>query len=237
LGEITAERLAELEAQVAADPAAAGCGALAELHRRAGRLTDAERVLRAGLRRNASSLEARALLALVLTDLGRAADARRELESIAASLRVPQIDTPQAVAADSLSDAELDDAFEQAETDAEQLIDPNRVAQEAILHADSGAAEGLREDSARGLREDSVGGLRENSADGPLGTGQAFVTETMARLLDRQGDARGAARIRAALAAEMPPPRRDQRLARVQRRTRTVAVLERWLANLRRDWA
>jgi hypothetical protein len=132
----------------------------------------------------------------------------------------------RAAAPDSLSDAELDDAFEQAETDAEQLIDPNRVAQEAILHADSGAAEGLRVDSA----------------EGPLGPGQAFLTETMANLLDRQGDARGAARIRAALAAEASPrreapPRRDQHLARVQRRTRTVAVLERWLANLRRDWA
>ena len=101
-----------------------------------------------------------------------------------------------------------------------QLIDPNRVAAEAILQADSGAADGLRED---------VG-------EPAYAPGQAFVTETMARLLDRQGDARGAARIRAALAAENPPPR-DERRMRVQQRARTIAVLERWLANLRRDWA
>jgi hypothetical protein len=58
----------------------------------------------------------------------------------------------------------------------------------------------------------------------------------MARLLDRQGDARGAARIRAALAAESPPPPERRRL-RTRQRAHTVAILERWLANLRRDWA
>jgi tetratricopeptide (TPR) repeat protein len=217
LGEITAERLAELEARVAADPAAPCFGALAEVHRRAGRLSEAERVLRDGLMADPSSLEARALLSLVLSDQGRAAEALGELERIAASLL-----SAQGIAAESgaLSDAELDHAFAEAETDAEQLIDPNRVAAEAILHADTGAGEGLREDGG----------------DGAFQTGQAFVTETMARLLDRQGDARGAARIRAALAAE-PPPRRDLRHARARRRARTVAVLERWLTNLRRDWA
>jgi len=220
LGEITAERLAELEARVAADPGAACFGALAEVHRRAGRLAEAERVLRDALLGDAASLEARALLALVLSDQGRTAEARAELERIAATRLAGQGIESRAVESAALSDAELDDAFAEAETDAEQLIDPNRVAQEAILHADSGAGEGLREDAAEAL----------------AAPGQAFVTETMARLLDRQGDARGAARIRAALAAETPP-RRDPRLLRAQRRSRTVAVLERWLANLRRDWA
>jgi hypothetical protein len=224
LGEITAERLAELEARVAADPAAACFGALAEVHRRAGRLSEAERVLRDALLAVPTSLEARALLALVLTDQGRPSEAHGELARIAATLLTGQVSGPgieaRAAEPSALSDAELDDAFAEAETDAEQLIDPNRVAQEAILHADSGAGEGLREEGA----------------EGPVAPGQAFVTETMARLLDRQGDARGAARIRAALAAETPP-RREPRLLRAQRRTRTVAVLERWLANLRRDWA
>lgn len=220
MGEITAERLAELEARVAADPGAPCFGALAEVHRRAGRLSEAERVLRDGLMAIPTSLEARALLALVLSDQGRPAEAHSELERIASTLLSAQDIAARAAASGALSDAELDDAFAEAETDAEQLIDPNRVAAEAILHADSGAGEGLREDGGEGAQ----------------GTGQAFVTETMARLLDRQGDARGAARIRAALAAEVPP-RRDLRLARAQRRTRTVVVLERWLANLRRDWA
>jgi hypothetical protein len=220
VGEIAAERLAELEARAADDPGGACSGALAEVHRRAGRLSEAERVLRDGLMSNPESAELRALLALVLGDQGRAPEARGELLRIAAKRLDAEGLAGRVAPASALSDAELDHAFELAETDAEQLIDPNRVAQEAILHADSGAAEGLR----------------EHAAEAPFGTGQAFVTETMARLLDRQGDARGAARIRAALAAESPP-RRDLRLSHAQRRMRTVAVLERWLANLRRDWA
>lgn len=236
MGEIAAERLAELEARAADDPGGACSGALAEVHRRAGRLSEAERVLRDGLMSNPESAELRALLALVLGEQGRAPEARSELLRIAAKRLDAEGLDARVEPASALSDAELDDAFELAETDAEQLIDPNRVAQEAILHADSGAAEGLREDAAEALREDAAERLREDGADAPFGTGQAFVTETMARLLDRQGDARGAARIRAALAAESPP-RRDLRLSRAQRRMRTVAVLERWLANLRRDWA
>ena len=87
---------------------------------------------------------------------------------------------------------------------ATQLIDPNRVAAEAILQADAGAAEGLREDAAE-------------SAYAP---GRSFVTETMARLLDRQGDARGAARIRAALSAETPAAARSATGARAARASR-----------------
>jgi hypothetical protein len=217
LAESEAERLSELQARVARDPAAAGFAALAELHRRARRYTDAERVLRAGLARRGDADEARALLALVLWDQGREADARAELARVAARALGAGA---AAASGEALSEAELDVAFAEAETDAEALIDPNRVAAEAILQADAGAAEGLREDSG----------------EPAYGAGQAFVTETMARLLDHQGDARGAARIRAALAAEIPPAR-DQRRVRAQQRARTVAVLERWLANLRRDWA
>jgi hypothetical protein len=216
LAEIEGERLAELQARVAEDPAASGFTALAELHRRARRFHEAERVLRAGLEHRADASDAHALLALVLWDQGREDEARGELSRVGARILAARA----VAAADAVSEAELDVAFEAAETDAEQLIDPNRVAAEAILHADSGAAEGLREDSG----------------DPPYAPGQAFVTETMARLLDRQGDARGAARIRAVLAAESPPPRERRRL-RSRQRAHTVAILERWLANLRRDWA
>ncbi|HVH20159.1 MAG TPA: hypothetical protein VNF72_17840 [Myxococcota bacterium] len=212
MAEIEKERLSELQARVAEDPAAPGFTALAELHRRARRFHEAERVLRAGLEHRADASDAHALLALVLWDQGREDEARGELSRVGARILATRAATAEAV-----SEAELDVAFEEAETDAEQLIDPNRVAAEAILHADSAAAEGLREDYG----------------DPP---GQAFVTETMARLLDRQGDARGAARIRAVLAAESPPPRERRRL-RSRQRAYTVAILERWLANLRRDWA
>jgi hypothetical protein len=217
LAETEAQRLAELRSLVARDPGAPGFSALAELHRRSRRFAEAERVLRAGLGRRPDDVPARSLLALVLWDQGRDADARSELMRVAAGL-VPAEETP--APAGAVSEAELDHAFAEAETDAEELIDPNRVAAEAILHADAGAAEGLREDGA----------------EPAYGSGQAFVTETMARLLDRQGDARGAARIRAVLTAEDAAPG-EQRRERVARRARSVAVLERWLANLRRDWA
>lgn len=216
MAEIERERLSELQARVAEDPAAPGFTALAELHRRARRFHEAERVLRAGLEHRADASDAHALLALVLWDQGREDEARGELSRVGARI----LATRAATAAETVSEAELDVAFEEAETDAEQLIDPNRVAAEAILHADSGATEGLREDYG----------------DPPDTPGQAFVTETMARLLDRQGDARGAARIRAVLAAESPPPR-ERRRQRSRQRAHAVAILERWLANLRRDWA
>jgi hypothetical protein len=217
LAETEAQRLSELRSLVARDPAVPGFATLAELHRRARRFAEAERVLHAGLGRRPDDLAARALLALVLWDQGRDADARAELSRVASAL-VPE--AAASAASGAVSEAELDHAFAEAETDAEQLIDPNRVAAEAILQADAGAAEGLREDSA----------------EPAYAAGQAFVTETMARLLDRQGDARGAARIRAALTAEESAPS-EQRRAREKRRARSLAVLERWLANLRRDWA
>jgi hypothetical protein len=220
LGEITAERLAELEARVADDPAASCFGALAEVHRRAGRLAEAERVLRDGISVRPSAREERGLLALVLWDQGREDEAREQLARLGVALLTGEGIAASPAPDAALSDDEIETAFAEAETDAEQMIDPDRVAAEAILRADGGAAEGLREDTG----------------EPAYTTGQAFVTETMARLLDRQGDARGAARIRAALSAESPA-RRDTPHPRAQRRARTVAVLERWLTNLRRDWA
>lgn len=220
MAEIEAERVSELQAKVAADPAAPGFVALAEIHRRARRLAEAERVLRGGLARHSDDGEARALLALVLWDQGRIDDARAELARVGAKALAARGTAAVLAGEAALSEAELDVAFAEAETDAEALIDPNRVAAEAILHADAGASEGLREDG-------------ESAYTPP---GQAFVTETMARLLDRQGDARSAARIRAALAVESPPPQ-TLRVAHARPRARTLAVLERWLANLRRDWA
>jgi hypothetical protein len=217
------ERMAELAAQVAADPGAPGFALLAELHRRAGRRADAEQVLRAGLAASPDDHAARALLALVLGDARRGPEARAELvrvgERLVTAYELARVPAPSD-AASALSEDELEDAFAQAETDQEQLIDPNRVAAEAILHADAGAADGLHEDAAE-------------SAYVP---GQTFVTETMARLLDRQGDAVGAARIRAALAAETPRES-ELRPARAHRRRQTVAKLERWLSNLRSHWA
>lgn len=110
------------------------------------------------------------------------------------------------------SEGEFERAFEAAEPELEAMITPDRVAEEATLRAD---------------------GLY--AAASPLETG-AFTTRTMAELLERQGDASGAARIRATLEAARPAPDAHPSAApqRAARRERAIPVLERWLANARR---
>lgn len=215
---------AELEAAIESDPGAPGFAALAELHRRAGRLREAEQVARRGLERS-DTVEGRLVLALALLEQGREDDARRELvrllgDRLAASgfsFKEREDDARDT----GLSDDELEVAFHQAETDAERLITPNRVAEEALAYVDAGAVEGLDE--------------------GVLEPGSAFATATMAELLARQGDARGAERIRASLERKPRPaspasPARadaDRDSGERTRRERRVARLERWLANIR----
>jgi hypothetical protein len=214
------ERIAQLERAWQADPNGEGFAPLAELYRRAGRLSEAAKVVRQGLARSPRSLEGRAVLMLVLADAGQADEARRLLESWAgASLdagyaqraereRRPSDAPPQRdeIAAD-VSDLELERAFEAAEPELDRMITPDSVAEEAALFADG--PEALRS---------------------PLESSGAFATRTMAELLERQGDRRGAARIRAALGdaepAEAPQP--------ADSNVHTIAVLERWLENVRR---
>jgi hypothetical protein len=122
-----------------------------------------------------------------------------------------------------LSEAELDLAFDRAETDADELIDPNRVAAAAVAHVDAGADDGLD----------------EGSAPDALAIGGAFATASMAELLERQGDESGASRIRAALGAPAAP--RAGQASRAghgtARRQQWIDTLERWLGNLRGDRA
>ena len=109
-------------------------------------------------------------------------------------------------AARSITDDELELAFADAEPELEQMRDADDVAQEAMLEADRA--------------------LEAEGAVAPDEVGENFATETMANLLERQGDESGAERIRAALvpAAEAPAP---------SRRVDALATLERWLENLR----
>ncbi|MGH0030000.1 MAG: hypothetical protein ACQGVC_09430 [Myxococcota bacterium] len=220
-------QLAGLEASVEADPGAHAFPALAELHRRGGRLQEAERVAREGLARKPERVEGRLVLALVLLDQGRDADARDQLEGLTpAMLAAAGVTAPEHAAVldadDSLSEGELEAAFQQAETDAEQLITPDRVAAEAVAHVDAGAADGYEEAAAEPVGVES---------------GSAFVTASMAELLERQGDESGAERIRAALASSAPAPVApsvDEAKA-PSRRQKQIATLERWLANIRGD--
>jgi hypothetical protein len=194
-----------LEAGAASDPSL--LPALAEAHRRAGRPAQAERVARRGLERDPHALRLRVALALALLDQRRSDAAREVLEPVFGAEAGPQ--RPPDV-----SEQELEEAFAQAEPEADQLIDANRVAEQALLHTELGPADEIA----------------------PTGPSGAFATRTMAELLERQGDRAGAARIRARLAGRPEPARAQPTTATgAERRRRVVAELERWLANIRME--
>jgi tetratricopeptide (TPR) repeat protein len=189
--------IARLEARAAADGAA-----LAEAQRRAGRPAEAERLARSGLARDPRSPRLRIALALALLDQRRADAAREELErALSAASELPA----------ELSEQELEAAFERAEPEAEQMIDADRVAEQALREAELGPADEI---SPRG------------AADSP------FATRTMAELLERQGDRAGAQRIRSRLERTREAP---ADAGAKDPRGRVVRELERWLANLRME--
>jgi len=100
---------------------------------------------------------------------------------------------------------ELESAFAVAEPEIAQMITPDSIAEEAALRADPAPDE-----------------------RSPLASTGAFATRTMAELLERQGDRRGAARIRAALGEP------EAREATAPDNAAAIAALERWLENVRR---
>jgi hypothetical protein len=155
-------------------------------------LRDAQRLTR---------LEQAVQRALELLAAQRADDARSELERAVASA--------QADSRDEVTDLELDRAFDRAEPVADEVVDADRVAREAILAID---------------RE-----LVEERSETPT----AFATSTMAELLERQGDLDGARRIREALARREPRRETAPRLRPRPDRARVLATLEQWLANVR----
>jgi tetratricopeptide (TPR) repeat protein len=221
LNGISDERLAALERAVDQDPGAPGFAALAEAHRRAGRLGAAERVARRGLERDPEARDGRLALGLALIDQGRGREARSLLAQLLDDA-VSALAAPAAPAHGALSEAELDMAFDRAETDMGELIDPDRVAAAAVAHVDAGADDGLDEGAARE----------------PLPIGGAFATETMAELLERQGDRSGASRIRAALGSPPAPAGHASRAGHAPAsRQQWIDTLERWLGNLRGDRA
>lgn len=204
-----------LEAAVRADPGAPGFAALAELYRRGARLDDAERVVRSGLECRPEAREGRVVLALVLLDRGRPDEARAVLEPLAEEA----FDRARGDEIGGMSDAELERAFEAAEPDADALIDPDRVAREAVEWVD---AVGVDSASPHHLA-------------GEIGAGGTFATRTMAALLERQGDADGAEQIRAALggSAGRSSAVSDGARPDAVQREHVIQVLESWLGNLR----
>jgi tetratricopeptide (TPR) repeat protein len=218
VADASAEKLARLEAAVRADPGDVAFPALAELYRRAGRLKEAEGVVREGLERAPKVREGHVVLGLTLLNQGRYDDALAAFESVAADVVASAGGDAVAPVDSGPSDVELDQAFEQAAPDEELLVTPDRVAEEAVERVDAAAEQ-----------------LAEKATADEIGTGGTFVTRTMADVLERQGDWTGAAQIRAALAesgatadpaAAVEDPEEAWRL-------QTIAVLESWLQNLR----
>jgi tetratricopeptide (TPR) repeat protein len=218
--QIATGEIARLEALLGADPGSAAFPALAEANRRAGRLEEAERVAREGLRRRPELFAGRVALALALLDLGRVEDARAELERVLEDVpdhplaldvlaRSGAAAAPDSLAA--LADDEIDGAFDDAETSLAELVDANEVAARAVRAADL----------------DEPEGVIHAIPDSP------FATRTVAELLDRQGHGDEAAAIRRELTYRAE--RTDAPVASDSRREQLIATLERWLENLRSD--
>lgn len=232
-----AEEIARLERLAAelADPLV--FPALAEAHRRAGRPDEAERVAREGLARHPDLIAGRVALGLALLDAGRFDEARGELQRVLAdvpdhvlaihALEHTEIGGPDVEELESepveeiplgaLADGEVEDALASAVPDPEETIDADRIAQEAMREANLEHPEGLL-----------------THPESP------FATRTLAELLERQGDARGAEAIRARLRSRRPTPAEATSAAEAEgrgRRAEWIATLERWLENLRRGRA
>lgn len=244
-----------LEAAVAEDPGGAQFGVLAEAYRRAGRHEDARRVAVAGLALRPDDTAGRLALGLTLLDLGEPAAARYELERAMETVTDPL--PSEGIAASEIDD-ELEAAFADAESVAEEMLDANQIAAQAMIQSELDEPEGFALEEAEAFEP------AEESFE--LGEAPAFATETMARLLTEQGDTQGAEAIRERLGelepmdAAMVPG--DASLSRqveeapalaiadepyamgaidtndaASERGRILATLETWLANLQRNRA
>lgn len=182
----------------------------ATAHLRAGRLAEAERELRARLDQAEEWTQGVSLLALVLLEQGRIAEARQLLDDWAGGDEVEvasaPIDSGETFDAD-VSERELDSAFEAAETDPDEVFDADAIAQRAMRAADFELEELATRDSM-------------------------YATQTMAGLLEQQGDERGASRIRAMTAPGDSGATASAATA-PSRKNETIEELERWLVNLR----
>ena len=156
--------------------------------------------LERALRADAGGNALAAVILRALGEPGRMGELCRHLEVWADGAL--ELAAPEPIA--SVDDGELERAFAAAEPEIAQMITPDTIAEEATLFVDS---------------------AEEQS---PLASSGAFATRTMAELLERQGDRRGAARIRAALGE---PEAQD---GSTPDHAAVIAVLERWLENVRR---
>jgi hypothetical protein len=221
-GENTLEQLVAL---VDANPASPVFPALAATYRLMGQLDEARRVAEAGLEAAPETAGGRVVLALTLLDLGQVDGARQQLNRGLRSLQV----TPAAQPAETpLEDVEIDRAFESAEARPDEMLDTSKVVEETLRREELDRPEG-----------------------GLSSLPPSFATRTMADLLENQGDAIEAERIRASLgddaleseldAAQVPADvESDVASAGLRdglQRGAIITTLETWLDNLRRGVA
>lgn len=119
-----------------------------------------------------------------------------------------------AAAAGDLGDDEIDEAFAAAEPQVDEMISPNRMAEQVLLdHApvDVNEADAVDHDEPDARAEHELDEVAGESAANEIGAASPlFRTATMAELLARQGDAAGAEAIRRELsdrqvAGDLPP--------------------------------
>ncbi len=181
---------------------------LAEGHRRAGLLDQAEQLVRSGLDEHPDCAEGALVLALVLLDQSRDGVARRVILDWAdTNLGVEvtdQSDSDETFGAE-VSDGELEMAFESAETDRDEVIDADSIAQQAVSEAEL------------------------EPADEFVSADSSFATRTVADLFAQQGDEPRASRIR----AMMDSSASDAAVKTSGRSAREIERLERWLINIR----
>jgi hypothetical protein len=193
----------------------------AEARRLAGQAEQARRLAEAGLVDDPHDFAGRAVLALACLDQGDVEAAREALAPAVARLALAErepIDPGLSLESEEfvvqsdplrdLAENELERAFDQVESEAVEVWTTNRVAEAALRSVEEGRPEG-------------VGPMTEAHAP--------FATETVATLLERQGDAGRAEAIRRTLEREVEAAREVP-----EERKRWVGTLERWLDNLRR---
>ena len=181
---------------------------LAEGHRRAGMLDQAEQLARSGLDEHPDCAEGALVLALVLLDQSRDGVARRVILDWADTnlgVEVTDQSASEETFGDEVSDGELEIAFESAETDRDEVIDADAIAQQAVSEAEL------------------------NLADEFVSPDSSFATRTVADLLAQQGDEPRASRIR----AMMDSSDSDAAMKTRDRSARKIERLERWLINIR----
>lgn len=181
---------------------------LAEGHRRAGMLDQAEQLARSGLDEHPDCAEGALVLALVLLDQSRDGVARRVILDWADTnlgVEVTDQSAPDEPFGAEVSDGELETAFESAETDRDEVIDADAIAQQAVSEAEL------------------------NLADEIVSPDSSFATRTVADLFAQQGDEPRASRIR----AMMDSSASDDAAKPRGRSARKIERLERWLVNIR----